>query len=403
VKIIRAVKIKLDIPFSELKFTFEAYAKAFNLICKRGWDDSDCNEFSLQKKTYQDCKSIGLPAQLCISVKSKAAEALKAIRTFRKKDKEVSCPVTKHPSIRLDCNSYTLWLESRTLSILTCEGRKKLKLNIPKYFEKYLAWKHTSADLFSTKKGNIFLHIVFKKDVEDVEPIGKFIGIDRGTKKLAVTSDNRFFRGGIIKQISKRYLKLRRQLQSKETRSAKRHLVTIRGQERRFKADVSHCISKQIIAPLRAGDTIVLEKLTDIRTRARCLTEEQKAAGMKTVRKEQRREFNSWSFLQIEKFLNYKTAFKGIGVVYVDARYTSQRCSKCGHIHKQNRKKQAIFKCKHCGYSCNADLNAARNICLKYLDATGYLGKAAVNQPNGGCLTTNAPSAFLGSRASVVV
>jgi transposase len=42
--------------------------------------------------------------------------------------------------------------------------------------------------------------------------------------------------------------------------------------------------------------------------------------------------------------------------------YTSQRCSACGHVDRESRKSQADFLCTACGYVCNADVNAARNI-----------------------------------------
>ena len=42
--------------------------------------------------------------------------------------------------------------------------------------------------------------------------------------------------------------------------------------------------------------------------------------------------------------------------------YTSQRCSACGHIAAGSRESQALFRCVACGYTSNADVNAARNI-----------------------------------------
>jgi putative transposase len=42
--------------------------------------------------------------------------------------------------------------------------------------------------------------------------------------------------------------------------------------------------------------------------------------------------------------------------------YTSQRCSACGHVDGKSRESQARFACTACGYACNADVNAARNI-----------------------------------------
>jgi putative transposase len=41
---------------------------------------------------------------------------------------------------------------------------------------------------------------------------------------------------------------------------------------------------------------------------------------------------------------------------------TSQRCSACGHVDGKSRESQAVFRCTACGFACNADVNAARNI-----------------------------------------
>jgi putative transposase len=59
--------------------------------------------------------------------------------------------------------------------------------------------------------------------------------------------------------------------------------------------------------------------------------------------------------------LNYKSKWKGGGLFVVDPAYTSQMCSECGHVEKGNRKEDK-FKCLSCGFSTDADLNAAINI-----------------------------------------
>lgn len=46
----------------------------------------------------------------------------------------------------------------------------------------------------------------------------------------------------------------------------------------------------------------------------------------------------------------------------INAAYTSQTCSTCGHCAPENRESQAAFRCTACGYQVNADVNAARNI-----------------------------------------
>jgi putative transposase len=51
-----------------------------------------------------------------------------------------------------------------------------------------------------------------------------------------------------------------------------------------------------------------------------------------------------------------------VELVAVNPAYTSQRCSGCGHTAKENRESQAIFRCRACGFTANADVNAAINI-----------------------------------------
>ena len=46
----------------------------------------------------------------------------------------------------------------------------------------------------------------------------------------------------------------------------------------------------------------------------------------------------------------------------INPHYTSQRCSACRHVDAESRESQARFACTACGFTLNADVNAARNI-----------------------------------------
>ena len=46
---------------------------------------------------------------------------------------------------------------------------------------------------------------------------------------------------------------------------------------------------------------------------------------------------------------------------------TSQRCSACGQVDRDSRESQAVFRCTACGFACNADVNAARNIAAGHI------------------------------------
>ena len=62
-----------------------------------------------------------------------------------------------------------------------------------------------------------------------------------------------------------------------------------------------------------------------------------------------------------DKFVRLEEKY-GITTIEVNAAYTSQECSNCGFVSKNNRKSQSGFACQCCNYKINADVNAARNI-----------------------------------------
>jgi putative transposase len=62
----------------------------------------------------------------------------------------------------------------------------------------------------------------------------------------------------------------------------------------------------------------------------------------------------------------------------IRAAFTSQQCSECGHVSADSRESQALFRCRACGYTENADVNAARNI------AAGHAVTARGRSPLGG-------------------
>jgi len=363
----RTIKIKLNIDAKPFLETAKLYTKAYNYISKLGYERNICNGITLHHLTYPDIKKY-LPSQLAISARSKAAESLKSVRELKKLKKKTSCPYSSHLDIRYDMRSYTISLIKKEVSLLTINGRIKTTFNIPSYYKQYINWKTCSADLVISLSKKVYLHITMFKQIDDPIPNGKAIGIDRGIKKLAVTSNNKFFGGGTIKHISHKYSTLRSKLQSKGTKSAKRHLCKMSSKENRFRKDINHCISKKIVSKLEVGTTIVLENLKNIRTTTK-------------HRKKQRGEFHKWNFYQLEQFIKYKTEANGCFVKYINPAYTSQKCSKCGYTSKKNRKNQSRFKCVSCDFQLNADLNASRNILNKFQNSIRYSERAAISQP----------------------
>jgi len=88
------------------------------------------------------------------------------------------------------------------------------------------------------------------------------------------------------------------------------------------------------------------------------------------------REILNTGWSQLENYLGYKTE-----IVRVSPAYTSQKCSVCGHVSKENRKSQSAFRCVACGHAENADLNAARNILASGIGASARGGAFSLETP----------------------
>ena len=119
-------------------------------------------------------------------------------------------------------------------------------------------------------------------------------------------------------------------------------------------SDVNHQISKTLVEKYGKDTLFVLEDLTGVSFEESHLS--------KTAK--QNYDLRSWAFYQLEQFLTYKAHENRSEVLKVSAKYTSQRCPKCGTIHKENRDHHKhLYRCQ-CGYRSNDDRIGAMNIQL---------------------------------------
>lgn len=188
------------------------------------------------------------------------------------------------------------------------------------------------------------------------------MGIDIGLNQLAVASiqdangievNRQFHNGKQAGFIRKKHRATRRMLgKAKKPKLIK----ALKDKESRYVTDLNHKISRQLInlAVQERVSTIVMEELKNIRKTAFS----SKKADMN---------LNSWAFFELQQFIKYKANLVGIEVVYINPKHTSQTCSVCGEINKSNRKRNE-YSCS-CGNKVHADLNAARNICNKGIQA----------------------------------
>ena len=342
-----------DVQGTALRATMARFNEACNWLAEQAFAKQCANKLTLQRLYYHELRmQFDLPSQMVVRCLARVAG------TYRR-DKSL-CP-TFRPDAAMPYDQRIMRFDGLDhVSLATLQGRVLVSFLIgPYHRQRFDAHEPRQCHLIVREDGQWFLLVVVQ--VPDGTPIPPtdFLGVDLGVVHLATTSDGTTHSGEEIEACRTRYAKYRQRLQraahvaqmdGKRPKNIRRALKRTARREARFRRDTNHCISKALVAAATGNEYgIALEDLKDIRTRTR-------------FRKPQRAKMAGWAFAQLRGFVEYKARLTGIPIVLVDPRNTSRQCSTCGHIAKANRPSQARFSCKHCGYTTNADFNAAVNI-----------------------------------------
>jgi len=191
---------------------------------------------------------------------------------------------------------------------------------------------------------------------------GEVVGIDRGVKVSAALSTGEMLMvPGLTAREAARVLRLERKLArakrgSNRRGNAKNQIAWMKVREADRRKDWVEQTSTDIA---RRFDVVRVEDL-NIRGMTRSAKGTAEAPGRNVAAKAGlNREIGKSGWGALVRRLEDKAPGR---VEKVPPAYTSQRCSACGHVAKENRESQAVFLCTACGYACNADVNAAKNI-----------------------------------------
>jgi putative transposase len=350
---------------SALEATLRACNEAANWVSGTAWRERCFRNYDLRRHAYRQVKDgWGLGAQVAQHVIKKVADTYKL-------DKRVRRAFRWDAAQSFDRRCLSWQPDARTVSIWTTAGRLRgMAFAGSEAQLKAISELPVGESDLVYRDGMWFLYATVEvaETPMNTDPQG-FLGIDMGIVQIAADSDGRMYAGKALNRYRRRQARLRARLQAKRTKSAKRLLARRKRKESRHVAHTNHLIAKSIVAEAaRTSRGIAVEDLTGIRARVR-------------LRKPQRATLHSWSFHQLGAFLAYKALRAGVPLVHVDPAYTSQTCSKCGHIDERSRVDQATFICRSCGVVASADHNAAINIARRGVDGWGVVNRPHAAQP----------------------
>ena len=181
--------------------------------------------------------------------------------------------------------------------------------------------------------GLLYLDVFFEKDFEP-HRTEKALGLDVGIKKLLADSDGNVYGTEIEFLLEK--------IQGKKQKSKAWHRA-LREKEEYINRTVKELPEAHL----------VIEDLKNIRRNSK-----QKSS------KKFRTKAHYWTYRQILRRIELHAEVVGVQCLRVSPSYTSQTCSVCGDIRKENRYGE-MFQCVNCGHAEDADINAAKNILSK--------------------------------------
>jgi putative transposase len=333
------IKVKIN-PIEELKDINSKYLRAVQYCVTQSALHDVKHKFELHNLIYKEIRQkFGLKSQFAINCIAKGFESYKSSKKLKGRT-----PQIKSAPIIFDKRLSSF--KGDSIRLATNKKRIDVPLNIADYYSKYSDWEYQTCMLIN-KKGISYLNITFSKDIQPDKCNSQItsVGVDVGVNNLAVCSDGKVFKGHKTRIMQHNYL--RKKLQRKGTKSAKRLLQKLSGKQKRYMCWVNHNVSKEIVS---SADEIILEDLKGIRKNKKG--------------KHFNRWLNSWSFYQLQTFIDYKAELVGKTVTYVNPYMTSQTCSNCspkiGEV--LGSRYYDSFSCSHCGFSCQSDLNASYNL-----------------------------------------
>lgn len=325
--------------------TMHAFNAAASYAARVGFEAHVFSQQAIHVRCYRELRDrFGLSSQMAVRAIGKAVETFKRAKHV--------CPVFRPDGAMIYDERLLGWKGPAHVSLLTLQGREVVAMIYGEYQAGFLPRLKGQVDLVY-RDGTFYLYATIDMPEETPLEPTRCLGVDLGIVNIATDSDGHTYTGEAIEAVRSRAATARQTYQSTHTKSAKRRLKKMSGQQARFQRWTNHGLAKRLVA--YAKDTkaaLVLEELTNIRDRI-------------TVRKSQRSKQHNWSFRQLRDFVAYKAQQAGVPLLLVDPRNSSRTCHRCGFVDKKNRRSQADFSCVRCGHEANADLNAARNLATR--------------------------------------
>jgi len=324
----------------QLRVILKEYGRTVNVFIEHFWALKALPTKSQLLKPIVDIPKTWLSARLR---KVAAREAISMIVGTRKRwGEKAKIPTHKGRSMYVsstiadlqdakDATKFNAWLMLRSIG-------NKIALDLPIKFHKHfngLCGRGKRLNSYIISENGV--QFAFEIDTGPKRVDGGGIGLDTGINALASMSTGQQYGLDTKKHVER----IKRCKHGSKGQKRARRALRQRMDE----------VAKEIMETpdLRL---VVVEKLRNLN---------HKTKVKRRLTKNMRRSLGAWAYRYWLERVQSRCEDNRVVFRSVPARYTSQRCSVCGHTERANRSGE-VFLCRKCGYACNADINAAKNI-----------------------------------------
>lgn len=353
---LRVVKsIKQSIPQNnDLDRTMEIFKDMVNHSIKIGLKNNCCCTLKrLSMLAYHDLDSKGLVTSYKLNAMSQACGILSKYKKLLKKGKKnLKIPHVTKPFL---VNCYGFKINGSLLSI-PFKPRQSINIILNNHTIQILSDKTLSVRSFSLTAFNINLCI--SKEIDEIQ-CTKIIGIDRNLRNVTVGNNEKvtFYKTNKLLSIKENTIHARSGFHRNDHRVKKQFWKQKDHRMQNRTKQFIHKISKDIVNnAIQQKAMIVLEDLKGIRK----LYRKGNGQGNKY-----RKKLNGWQFYELQRQIEYKSAWVGIPVKFVNPRSTSKLCPVCGDKIQEDIKYKRKLRCNNCMKLMDRDVVASMNIAYK--------------------------------------
>ncbi|NEO00338.1 MAG: transposase [Moorea sp. SIO3I7] len=217
------------------------------------------------------------------------------------------------------------------------------------------------------------------KGQNEINPL-RVKGCDLGIKKLVSVSNGELINNPANGQKFKRQerrLKLRQRSASRKKKGSKNRskafcrVASLHDRITNKRSAYHWDVAKKLVDE---ADALVFEDLNIKGMKSRCKPKPKEGGGYErngqSAKKALNRVISNAAWGELVKKVEVVAAKSGIPLIKINPKCTSQKCPKCSHTSKDNRKKEK-FICTECGHHDDADINGAVNIKMRGLKKLG--------------------------------